>query len=90
MPLIDVQDLTVAYGEPPRTILDQVRLTVDEGEFVCLLGQTGCGKSTLLRLILGAEQPRQGRILIDGVVHHSRTALAGTCHRSTRCSPTGR
>ena len=69
MPLIDVQDLTVAYGEPSRTILEHVHLTVDEGEFVCVLGQTGCGKSTLLRLILGAEQPRQGRILIDGVEH---------------------
>jgi len=69
MPLIDVQNLTVAYGDPPRTILQSVDLQVDEGEFVCVLGQTGCGKSTLLRLILGAEQPRHGRILIDGSEH---------------------
>jgi NitT/TauT family transport system ATP-binding protein len=69
MPLIDVQNLTVAYGDPPRTILQNVNLQVDEGDFVCVLGQTGCGKSTLLRLILGAEQPRAGRILIDGSEH---------------------
>jgi len=52
MPLIDVQNLTMAYGDPPRTILQNLDLQVDEGEFVCVLGQTGCGKSTLLRLIL--------------------------------------
>ena len=67
--LIDVQNLTVAYGDPPRTVLHDINLQVAEGEFVCVLGQTGCGKSTLLRLILGAEQPREGRILIDGSEH---------------------
>ncbi len=67
MSLIDVQNLTVTYGD--QTILRDVHLTVEEGEFVCVLGQTGCGKSTLLRLILGAEQPTQGRILIDNQEH---------------------
>lgn len=59
----------MAYGSPPRTILDAIDLEIHEGEFVCVLGQTGCGKSTLLRLILGAEQPSSGRILIDGREH---------------------
>jgi NitT/TauT family transport system ATP-binding protein len=68
-PLIDVQHLTISYGDPPRTVLHDIDLTVEEGEFVCVLGQTGCGKSTLLRLILGAEQPTSGRVLIDGVEH---------------------
>ena len=67
MPLIDVQNLTVKYG--PRTILNAIDITVEEGEFICVLGQTGCGKSTLLRLILGAEQPTSGRILIDNLEH---------------------
>ena len=69
MPLIDVQNLTVSYGTPPRTILREIDISVEEGEFICVLGQTGCGKSTLLRLILGAEQPTHGRILIDNVEH---------------------
>lgn len=69
MPLIDVQNLTVAYGDPPHAVLERLNLTVEEGEFVCVLGQTGCGKSTLLRMILGAERPREGCVLIDGVAH---------------------
>src|SRR6266853_211273 len=59
----------MAYGTPPRTVLDTIDLEIEEGEFVCVLGQTGCGKSTLLRLILGCEHPTRGRILIDGQEH---------------------
>src|SRR5260370_7050478 len=59
----------MAYGSPPRTVLDKIDLEIEEGEFVCVLGQTGCGKSTLLKMILGAEVPAHGRILIDGVEH---------------------
>ncbi|MDP9112899.1 MAG: ATP-binding cassette domain-containing protein, partial [Acidobacteriota bacterium] len=63
MALIDIMNVRVAYGKPPKTVLDGISLQFQEGEFVCLLGQTGCGKSTLLRLLLGSEQPSQGHIL---------------------------
>jgi NitT/TauT family transport system ATP-binding protein len=46
--------------------LDNVSLSVREGEFVCLLGPSGCGKTTLLNLIAGLEFPDVGRILSDG------------------------
>ncbi len=65
--MILVDNLSMAYGRPPRTVLDRIELEIDEGEFVCVLGQTGCGKSTLLRLILGSEQPSSGRVFIDGI-----------------------
>jgi len=70
MPLIDIDGVSMAYGQPPRPVLMQVSLQIHEGEFVCVLGQTGCGKSTLLRLVLGAERPVAGRIAIDGREHH--------------------
>jgi len=69
MPLIEIRELTVAYGAPLRTVLDAIDLEINQGEFVCVLGQTGCGKSTLLRMVLGSEQPLSGRVLIDGRVH---------------------
>jgi NitT/TauT family transport system ATP-binding protein len=69
MSLIEISGLSVAYGTPSRTVLDAIDLEIDEGEFVCVLGQTGCGKSTLLRILLGAEQPQRGRVLIGGRVH---------------------
>lgn len=69
MALIQIDDLCVAYGSPPRPVLSEIGLRIEEGEFVCLLGQTGCGKSTLLKLVLGADKPTSGRILIDGREH---------------------
>ncbi len=60
-----------------KPVLDGINLQFEEGEFVCLLGQTGCGKSTLLRLLLGSEQPCGGRVLIDGVEHHQPDRTRG-------------
>ncbi len=67
--MIRVNNISMTYGRPPRTVLDRINLQIEEGEFVCVLGQTGCGKSTLLRLILGSEHPSAGQILIDGKEH---------------------
>jgi len=69
MPLIHIDHVSVAYGLPPRPVLEDIDLKIEEGEFVCVLGQTGCGKSTLLRMVLGSEQPQEGRIWIDDRVH---------------------
>jgi NitT/TauT family transport system ATP-binding protein len=46
--------------------LDDVSLTVSEGEFVCLVGPSGCGKSTLLNLIAGLDTPDCGTLESDG------------------------
>jgi len=75
--LIRIEDVFVAYGSPPRAVLAGINLEIQEGEFVCVLGQTGCGKSTLLRLILGSEYPMRGRILVDGREHRQPDRTRG-------------
>jgi NitT/TauT family transport system ATP-binding protein len=67
--MIQIDNVSMAYGAAARPVLDAIALDIRDGEFVCVLGQTGCGKSTLLRLLLGAEQPTSGRVLIDGREH---------------------
>src|SRR5579863_9014606 len=74
MPLIQIHDVSVRYTSP---VLSGIDLEIEEGEFVCVLGQTGCGKSTLLRLVLGSEKPANGRILIDGIEHHQPDRTRG-------------
>jgi NitT/TauT family transport system ATP-binding protein len=47
-------------------VLEDINLSVTEGEFVCLLGPSGCGKSTLLNIVGGFLEPAAGTVTIDG------------------------
>jgi lipoprotein-releasing system ATP-binding protein len=53
-------------GEVPVTLIDDVSLTIDHGEFVCVMGPSGSGKSSLLYLLGLLDVPTSGRILLDG------------------------
>lgn len=54
------------YGDNQREILKGIDLSVDEGKFVCIIGQSGCGKTILLYLLAGFLKPTSGKITLDG------------------------
>ncbi len=64
---LEIEAVSHRYGRNARSV-DQVSLTVEAGEIVCLFGPSGCGKTTLLRLVAGHERLQTGRIKIDGGV----------------------
>lgn len=64
-PYLIVKNVTKTFGD--LVALNDVSLSVDEGEFVCLLGPSGCGKTTLLRIIAGLEQQNTGQVHQAGV-----------------------
>ncbi|MEK3936214.1 ABC transporter ATP-binding protein [Sporosarcina sp. FSL W7-1349] len=63
---IAIQNLTKAFYKKQGSVtaLDNINLTIDEGEFVCLVGPSGCGKTTLLRILAGLESPSIGDFTI--------------------------
>jgi len=67
MGTITFQNVSKVYPGP-KTVraLDDVSLSVGEGEFVALLGPSGCGKSTLLNVLAGFESITDGKLLFDG------------------------
>ena len=78
--LIEIRDMYKIYavGGEPVHALDGVSLSVDEGEFVAIMGSSGSGKSTMLNILGCLDVPTRGSYLLDGteVAARSRTELA--------------
>lgn len=57
---------TYAVNDQVLSVLEDINLQIESGEFVSIVGSSGCGKSTLLRLIIGLEEDYKGEIELDG------------------------
>ena len=66
MPKLIIKNLSKSFGD--TKVLDDINLSVNEGEFVVLVGPSGSGKSTILRLIAGLEESSEGEILINNKI----------------------
>ncbi len=67
-PAVTLDHVSKSFGRVGHAnpVLDDISLTVEPGEFVCLLGASGCGKSTLLNLVAGLDRPSSGTITVPG------------------------
>ena len=57
---------TYTMGEQSFNAVDDISFSVEQGEFVAIVGASGSGKSTLLHLLGGVDRPTSGKIIIDG------------------------
>ena len=64
--MIRLEGVSFAYPENEKSILNEVCLTVEDGEILCIIGRSGCGKSTLLRLVAGLIHPTLGKVAVNG------------------------
>ena len=62
--IVDMQNVSFTYGGP--AVIENVTLSVSEGEFVALIGPNGGGKTTLLKLMLGLVKPQKGTVQVLG------------------------
>ncbi len=65
MTRLDLEQIGCTYGT--KRVLDDVTLTVADGEFLVIVGPSGCGKSTLLRIVAGLASATSGSVRMDGV-----------------------
>ena len=66
--LVEFKDVVKTYGEGEgkQIAVDHVSFSIDEGEFVVILGQSGAGKSTILNMLGGMDTPTQGTVTVAG------------------------
>ena len=68
MSAITLENVSLSFAVKPQpfTVLEDISLSLNKGEFVVLLGPSGCGKSTILNLVAGFTQPDRGRVAAGG------------------------
>ncbi|MGM3189520.1 ABC transporter ATP-binding protein [Dickeya dadantii subsp. dieffenbachiae] len=64
MSLLTLKNIRKEYDG--QVVLERLNVSVEEGEFVSIVGASGCGKTTFLKMLLGTESPSSGQLLLDG------------------------
>ena len=64
---IEIEGLCFSYPNAPQAVIQDFSMTIEQGEVICILGESGGGKSTVLRLVAGLEVPSKGRIRINEI-----------------------
>ena len=64
---VEFKDVVKTYGKGDgmQVAVDHVSFTIEQGEFVVILGRSGAGKSTVLNMLGGMDQPTQGKVIVD-------------------------
>ncbi|MBF2025781.1 MAG: ATP-binding cassette domain-containing protein [Oscillatoriales cyanobacterium C42_A2020_001] len=68
-PFLVVDNVSKIYPLPKGesyTVLENVNLTIQQGEFICVIGHSGCGKTTLLNMVSGFSKPTHGEVRLQG------------------------
>ncbi len=65
--MITLEGVSKQYKKSGTHALNNVSLTINDGEFVYIIGETGSGKSSLIKLLDGEEQPTSGKVMVNGI-----------------------
>lgn len=65
---LQLNSINKFFKDTNKETLKDINLSVERGEFICIVGPSGCGKSTLLNLVAGLEEASSGEIILDGEV----------------------
>ena len=66
VPFIKVEGLTKRYRDDLPPVFENINFSIQQGEFICVIGHSGCGKSTILNVIAGLEEASSGGVVMAG------------------------
>lgn len=66
--MIQTKNVFKNFGNPPHTVLNNINISIQSGDFTSITGRSGSGKSTLLYLLSSLDQPSSGEIIVDGQI----------------------
>lgn len=84
-PILKLNQVQKSYGE--KTVLHDINLQVEKGDFIAIVGKSGCGKSTLLRIIAGLEPIQSGQILVKNELLQGRNPFVKIMFQDGRLLP---
>ncbi|MBF0256773.1 MAG: ABC transporter ATP-binding protein [Gammaproteobacteria bacterium] len=77
---VEVQGLAKRYpakGGAELTVFDQANFSIENGEFVCIIGHSGCGKSSILNILAGLDSASSGAVVVNGGVIMNGKEISG-------------
>ena len=86
---VELRGVSQTYGRGATALpaLAPVDLTIDHGQFVCIVGPSGCGKTTLLQMVAGFLEPTTGQVLVGGEVVHGPAPDRGVVFQQPNLYP---
>ena len=77
-PFVEIENVTLSYSDELREpAVQDLSISIEEGEFLAVVGPSGCGKSTLMKLVTGLLFPQAGQVRVDGAQVDSPLKIAG-------------
>ena len=84
---IEFDGVYLAYDEASGNAIEDIGLTIREGEFVAIVGPSGCGKSTFMKLCSGLRRPTQGAVRVDGAAVGGPLKIVGMAFQNSNLLP---
>jgi NitT/TauT family transport system ATP-binding protein len=84
---IDYQNVALEYKPGIGNAIEDITLTIDEGEFVAIVGPSGCGKSTFMKLCTGLKLPTAGSVRVEGQSVTGPLKITGMAFQASNLLP---
>ena len=86
-PMVDFKSVDLAYDSTGGNAIEDVTLSIREGEFVAVVGPSGCGKSTFMKLVSGLRPPSRGQVAVDGAEVKGPLKIVGMAFQAPTLLP---